>query len=118
MNFIFKTAILLCFILNINSALAQDNQVLTEREKAVVAEMVSKLQQKVLLSDTQSEKVLPIVTEFAKKIRTAGDSSGEILMSYQGQLTAIMDARQKAKYDIIKKDWWSSLTEELNKANE
>ena len=76
---------------------AQDN-----KEQTIV-NMVNKLQQKVLLTEDQKNQIVSIIR--------ADNSDG--LGDARGRVEELLDQRQKAKYDIIKADWWNTLTREL-----
>jgi len=96
------TVIILSFLF-LNSGLLAQNK----PEKVVKSDadkIVLKLQQKVLLTAEQSEKVKSIVNSYLD-----GDKSSENLVEAQRKIEALFDAKQKAKYDIIKVDWWKSV---------
>ncbi len=72
-------------------------------------DMAVKLQQKVLLSAEQTAKVKDVlVGYFGSSAPSSRDSASKTIES-------ILDKRQKAKYDIIKNDWWSSVQKEAAK---
>ena len=97
-----KTTMLLLLLLplifltgmNIN---AQDNK------ESVIISMVDKLQQKVLLTEDQKNQIVNIIR----------NDNSEGLGDAQSRVDALLDQRQKAKYNIIKADWWSTLNREL-----
>ena len=72
-------------------------------------EMSVKLQQKVLLTKDQTEKVKEILIDYFNK------SDQSTLEASQKSIESILDKRQKAKYDIIKNDWWSSVQKAVDK---
>jgi acyl-homoserine lactone acylase PvdQ len=74
-----------------------------ENKESVIISMVDKLQQKVLLTEDQKNQVVNIIR--------SDNSDG--LGDAQGRVEALLDQRQKAKYNIIKADWWSALNREL-----
>jgi len=63
-----------------------------------------KLQQKVLLTDEQTTKVKSIISAYFDS-----DKSPDNLAEAQKKIETILDPKQKAKYDIIKADWWKSV---------
>lgn len=65
-----------------------------------------KLKQKVLLNESQAAKVESILASY---LAIEKDSRSESKDKFTGQIESILDERQKAKYDIIKKDWWIEL---------
>jgi hypothetical protein len=74
-----------------------------ENKESVIISMVDKLQQKVLLTEDQKNQVVNIIRS----------DNSEGLGDAQGRVEALLDQRQKAKYNIIKADWWSNLNREL-----
>jgi len=66
-------------------------------------DMSVKLQQKVLLTKDQTAKVQAILADY---FNNANQST---LASSKKSIEGILDKKQKAKYDIIKNDWWSSI---------
>ena len=75
--------------------------------KADAAKNLSiKLQQKVLLSDEQTKRVEGIFTEYIN----SNDKTAQV--AADKKIIALLDQRQKAKYDIVKTDMWN----EANKA--
>jgi uncharacterized membrane protein len=72
-------------------------------------EMSVKLQQKVLLSKDQTEKVKDILANYFSNMDKA------TLEMSKKSVESILDKKQKAKYDIIKNDWWSSVQKAADK---
>ena len=80
------------------------------QDKSQVAEdMAVKLQQKVLLSKDQTAKVKDVLISYlGSNAQSSRDSANKSIES-------ILDKKQKAKYDNIKNDWWSSVQKEAAK---
>ncbi len=97
-NRIFIGAIIIFFLFSLNSFAQNKNQ--------PAANMAIKLQQKVLLSDEQTVKVQNILDNYFK----SGDKPA--LETAQKNIELLLDKRQKAKYEIIKSDWWNSIRKE------
>jgi hypothetical protein len=102
MSRFFISLIVLFFFISLNSFSQTKNQ--TAEDLAV------KLQQKVLLSKDQTNKVTDILTAYFK------NSNQTSLENAKKSVESILDKRQKAKYDIIKNDWWSAVQKEAVKA--
>lgn len=102
MNRFFISLIVLFFFISLNSLSQTKNQ--TAEDLAV------KLQQKVLLSKDQTNKVTDILTAYFK------NSNQSSLENAKKSVESILDKRQKAKYDIIKNDWWNAVQKEAVKA--
>jgi hypothetical protein len=75
-------------------------------EKGVIENLVLKLQQKVLLTEEQSKIVETNLVKYFKETSEAN------LESAKENIEALLDNKQKAKYNIIKKDWWESVIKE------
>jgi len=97
-NKIFITVIITLFFFSINSFSQNNNK--------AAANMAVKLQQKVLLTNEQTVKVRNILDNYFQ----SGDKTA--LETAQKNIESLLDKRQKAKYDIIKTDWWNSIRKE------
>jgi hypothetical protein len=75
-----------------------------DARQQVVTGMVNKLQQKVLLTADQKSQIISIISS----------DDSENLSNSRARIEGLLDERQKAKYDIIKEDWWRTLNRELN----
>jgi CO dehydrogenase/acetyl-CoA synthase alpha subunit len=94
--------IILAGLFSLNAAAyAQDA---SKQSKEPVDKIVVKLQQKVLLTDDQAAKVKVIIASYIDS-----EKSPENLVEAQRKIESLLDQKQKAKYDIIKADWWKSL---------
>jgi hypothetical protein len=96
------TILLLAFFIASLSSFAQ-----TKNQAA--HEMSVKLQQKVLLSKDQTDKVTEILANYFN------NTDQSTLESSKKSIESILDKRQKAKYDIIKNDWWSSVQKAVDR---
>lgn len=75
-----------------------------DARQQVITGMVSKLQQKVLLTADQKSQIINIINS----------DDSENLSNSRARIEGLLDERQKAKYNIIKDDWWKSLNRGLN----
>ncbi len=80
-----------------------------QTKNGAAEEMSVKLQQKVLLTKDQTAKVKDILENYYN------NADKSTLDSSKKSIEAILDKKQKAKYDIIKNDWWSSVQKAANK---
>jgi hypothetical protein len=69
-----------------------------------VDKVIVKLQQKVLLTDDQAAKIKSIISSYIDS-----DKGSENLVEAQRKISALLDEKQKAKYEIIKADWWKNV---------
>jgi hypothetical protein len=98
---IFFTLVLIIFSINL---FAQNEKY----DKSELSKNMSgKLQQKMLLSDEQVKKVENILSEYITSDNPNSDQA-----SADKKIEALLDEKQKAKFEIIKNDWWN----EVNKA--
>jgi hypothetical protein len=77
-----------------------------QNKTTAIDNLVHKLQQKVLLSEDQAVQVTSILNDYFKlKTQEALDSAHEKIVN-------LLDKRQKAKYDIVKDEWWNSVVKQ------
>ncbi len=75
----------------------------------ITDELAIKLQQKVLLTQTQTDLVKASLTEYFNS------PSEEKRNALQSKIESLLEEKQKMKYNIIQKDWWESVSKELGK---
>jgi hypothetical protein len=78
----------------------------SQAEEGVIDTLVLKLQQKVLLTQDQSDRVKGIMVNYFNEPFDIN------LNTAKEKIEALLDNRQKAKYEIIKTDWWKSVIKE------
>jgi hypothetical protein len=83
-----------------------------QNKQQAAQDMAVKLQQKVLLTDEQTAKVKSYLVNYF----TTNNQS--FLQQTQKSIESILDKRQKAKYEIIKNDWWNSVQKEVSTATQ
>lgn len=98
MNKILIPVFLTVFLISSNSY--------SQTQSKVAEDMAVKLQQKVLLSKDQTDKVKEILITYF------GNMNQSSLETAKKSIESILDNRQKAKYDIIKNDWWKKIQSE------
>jgi signal recognition particle GTPase len=87
-----------------------------------IANLISKLQQKVLLTDSQANSVKNILNSYRTELISMQSSNSNSKYSSKQQLIndtlskiiSLLDEKQKMKFDIIKDGWWSNVTSEEN----
>jgi len=72
-------------------------------------DLVIKLQHKVLLTDKQSDEIKLLLNDYLN------NPTEENQKNLNAKIELSLDEKQKAKYDIIKNDWWASVKKELGK---
>jgi hypothetical protein len=74
----------------------------------VTDDLVIKLQQKVLLTQQQTDEIKKSLNNYFTDPSEANRSSLE------SKIESLLEEKQKMKYKIIKADWWKSVSEALN----
>ena len=97
-------AISILFFCELNLSLAQTSN--------AVDNLALKLKQKVLLNEKQADKVKALLKNYID------DPAKENLETTKTKLEELLEPRQKAKYDIIKNDWWDSVLKEADKTRQ
>jgi hypothetical protein len=71
----------------------------------------TKLQQKLLLSDEGTLKVKEILNNYLNN-HAANDNNAALV---QDKISSLLDQKQKAKFEIVKNEWWNSFTKGMKK---
>jgi len=87
-----------------------------------INDLTSKLAMKLLLNDSQKSAVSGLLKTYGNELQKITAGSGEIrykdkqelVSSINSQVESLLDSKQKMKYDVLKKDWWSSINSEEN----
>lgn len=72
-------------------------------------DLVIKLQQKVLLNQKQADQIKNSLNEYLE------NPSDENRISLESNIESLLEDKQKMKYNIIKKDWWESVSKQVTK---
>ena len=108
---------IICFIYGTMFAQTDLNSNLTNEE---INELSSKLAMKLLLNDSQKSTISGLLKTYASELQKITAGSGEIrykdkqdlISSINSQVESLLDSKQKMKYDVLEKDWWSSVNSE------
>jgi hypothetical protein len=92
---------------------------LTDEE---INELTSKLAMKLLLNDSQKSAVTGLLKTYGIELEKITAGSGEVIYkdkqelisSINSQVESLLDSKQKMKYDVLKKEWWTSINAEVN----
>ena len=84
-----------------------------------IESLVDKIGVKLLLNDNQKNELSEILLSYStelKKLKLEGnDSENEkikLIENLDSKIEALLDAKQKMKYEILKKEWWESVKSE------
>jgi hypothetical protein len=75
----------------------------------VTDDLAIKLQQKVLLTQKQTDEIKISLNDY---FNTPSEEKQKTL---ETEIESLLDEKQKMKYNIVKKDWWESVSKELGK---
>lgn len=75
----------------------------------IANDLTLKLQQKILLTNDQADKVHDIIVDYYNNYTKNEQKKAET------QIMSILDKKQKMKYDIVKNEWWNLLQKEISK---
>ena len=87
-----------------------------------INDLTNKLVMKLLLTDSQKSAVSGLLKTYGSELQKITAGSGEIrykdkqdlISSINSQVESLLDSKQKMKYDVLEKDWWSSINSEEN----
>ena len=82
-----------------------------------INDLSSKLAMKLLLNESQKSAVSGLLKTYGSELQKITAGSGEIrykdkqelISSINSQVESLLDSKQKMKYDVLEKDWWSSI---------
>jgi len=74
-------------------------------------DLVMKLQQKVLLNQKQADQIKKTLNEYLSSPTEVNK------VNLESNIESLLEEKQKMKYNIVKKDWWESVTKTINTAN-
>lgn len=107
-----------CIVFSIAFSQAGSNSKLDNDE---IKSLTSKLGIKLLLNDTQKNSIQSLLTEYAQELTKLNTKSSEpssynsksgLISATEAKIISLLDDKQKMKYDIIKKEWWGSISTE------
>jgi hypothetical protein len=90
--------------------------------KTGVATLAKDLQSKLNLSQTQTDSVQAILTDYQSSLMSSGSSMGNQQMSgtadpqqkADSRIEALLNSTQKSTYKTVKSDWWSKVKSALS----
>lgn len=92
---------MLLFLVAAVANFAQDKS-----QNDAIDKLANKLKQKVLLNDNQAKEVTLILSKYSASDKDAAKN-------IETKIINLLDARQKVKFEIIKKDWLKEVNESL-----
>ncbi|HUX59703.1 MAG TPA: hypothetical protein VMV32_00210 [Ignavibacteriaceae bacterium] len=106
MNRIF-VFIIVTFFISTTFLLAQNNAT-PAKVDSVIGNMTLKLQQKILLTDIQTKNIKEAIIQWVNNKNDLGNPS------LQTKIESYLGMREKAKYSILQKSWWSELVKSVD----
>lgn len=102
--------VILTLILSVSFAATVFTQIKTDKQTIdqTISSMTVELQHKILLTDEQAGKVTEILKIYFSKVSADASKKLELRNKANSDVILILDKKQKAKFDILKNDWWKS----------
>jgi len=116
-----KSAVIIFMFVSLMTLIAQTEikSRLTDEE---ISDLTSKLAMKLLLNDSQKSAVAGLLKTYGTELEKITAGSGEVIYkdkqelisSINSQVESLLDSKQKMKYDVLKKEWWTSINADVN----
>jgi len=116
-----KSAVIIFMLVSLMTLIAQTEikSRLTDEE---ISDLTSKLAMKLLLNDSQKSAVTGLLKTYGSELEKITAGSGEVIYkdkqelisSINSQVESLLDSKQKMKYDVLKKEWWTSINADVN----
>lgn len=102
--------VILILILSVSFSTTVFTQIKTDKQTIdqTISAMTVELQHKILLTDEQASKVTEILKNYFSKVSADATEKLELRNKTNSDVLLILDKKQKAKFDILKNDWWKS----------
>lgn len=102
--------IILTLILSISFSTTVFTQIKTDKQSIdqTISAMTIELQHKILLTDEQASKITEILRNYFSKISANAAEKSELREKANSEVLSVLDKKQRAKFDILKNDWWKS----------
>jgi signal recognition particle GTPase len=86
---------------------------LTDEE---INELSSNLAMKLLLNESQTNSVTELLKTYRSDLSkvmgsSVAESQNKVMKSTNEQIVALLDSKQKMKYNVVSTDWWKSVQE-------
>ena len=111
--------IVIILLFSAGNLYSQENQN-NKLNNTEIKSLASKLEKKVLLSDSQTRSVENILNSYTSELSKfeSGNSKSEfsskqqIVDNFNSKIVSLLDEKQKMKFEIIKDSWWGSVFSE------
>ena len=114
-----KLSILVIIFMSLFSSFAQSNgsSKLTDEE---INDLSSKLAMKLLMNDSQESKITEVLKTYRTELSNINLGSGksnfknkqELISSLDSRIESSLDSKQKMKFRVLEKEWWTSVDAE------
>jgi len=113
-----KLALILTIFFYFATAWAQSSlkSGLTDEE---INELSSNLAMKLLLNESQSNSVIDLLKTYRSDLSkvmgsSVAESQNKIMSATNEQIVALLDSKQKMKFNVVSTDWWKSVQEAVS----
>lgn len=113
-----KLSVLFIIMIGFFSSFAQStgNAKLSDEE---IKDLSSKLAMKLLMNDKQKTSVEDILKTYRSELTKINSGSKEstyknkeeLISSLDSQIISLLDSKQKMKFNVLEKEWWTSVNE-------
>ena len=102
--------VILTLILSVSFSITVFTQIKTDKQSVdqTISAMTVELQHKILLTDEQASKVSEMLKNYFSKVSADATEKLELRNKTNLEVLSILDKKQKAKFEILKNDWWKS----------
>ena len=113
------SCVLFLLLIGFFSVFAQ-NGVKSSLTNEEINELTSKLAMKLLLNDSQKSSITNLLTTYSAELIKINSGSGEstyknkqeLVSSINSQIKSLFDSKQKMKFRVLEKEWWTSVDAE------
>lgn len=111
MNTVNIKFVFLILLIVMSSLVQLSAQVKTNKQTIdqTISTMTIELQHKILLTDEQAIRVTEILKNYFAKVSADATEKLELRNKTNSDVLSILDKKQRAKFEILKNDWWKSI---------
>jgi len=114
-----KTMTIILFSLIYFTNLQSQNKVQPGLSDDEINQLSSNLAMKLLLSDSQTKSVEGFLKDFRSDLSqvmsaSVVESQNKIMAATKDKIIALLDSKQKMKFNVVGEDWWKTVLEATN----
>lgn len=114
-----KTLVIILSIFFYFNTISAQTNVKPGLTDAEITQLSSNLAMKILLNETQTSAVKNLLINYRSDLSkvmgsSVAESQNKIMTSTNEQIVALLDSKQKMKFNVVSSDWWKSVQEAQN----